>query len=215
VTEFWLHYVGTGLYKREVFEREAVKLGVQRALGFNLLNSLEFGQPILLAHYCGRRSGAAEVFGYFTVTGVTHNLPENIAKDLLKKVDVVKVNSAPTTVHRACGSYTVGSTAYINETLKNLVEKIKQICGEHDVDPKKFKWFINGEYHPFKNSVVLTPIKFTRGYMKVDIEGLDLKQQQIEDKNMVWIFDYERRAYLSKKERDALLSHKLTDYGGN
>jgi len=215
INEFWLHYIGVGIYRREIFEREAVKLGVQRAIGFNLLSSLEFGQPILLAHYCGRGSDTAEVFGYFTVTGVSHNLPKEVASELLETVNVVKVDSTPVAVTRACGSYVVGTTAYIDETLESLVDKIKQACEKHGINPNNFKWFIKGEYHPFKNSIVLTPIKFTRGYMKVKIEGLDLKQQQIEDRNMVWVFDYERRMYLTKRERDALLSHKLTDYSGD
>ena len=212
VPEFWLHYVGTNLYKREVFEREAIKLGVQRAIPFNLLSSLKFGQPILLAYYCGRGSDTAEVFGYFTVTGVSHNLPKKVTDELLKTVNVVKIDSTPVAVSRVCGSYTVGSTAYIDETLESLVEKIKQACEKHDVDPKKFKWFIKGEYHPFKTSMTLTPIKFTRGYMKVKIKDLDLKQQQIETRNMVWVFDYERRMYLTKREKDALISRKITDY---
>ena len=212
MAEIWLHYVGVGLYKQEVFEREAAKHGVQRAIPFSLLGAFEFGQPVLLAYYCGKESSTAEVFGYFTVTGVSHNLPEEVTGDLLEKVDVVKIDNTPKTVCRACGSYTIGSTAYINESLKDLIEKIKEACEKHNVDPNKYRWFITGLYHPFRNSIVLTPIKFTRGYMKVDVEGLDLEEQQVTNENLVWIYDYEKRRYLSKRERDALLSRKLTDY---
>jgi len=207
VAEFWLHYVGSGLYKREVFEREAVKYGVQRAVPFSMLKRFEFGASILLAYY---REGKAEVFGYFNVNGLTHNLPKEVYEDLLETVDVVRLDNTSVSVSRACGSYTVGSTAYIDETLESLVEKIKQACERHGVDPKKFKWFLTGRYHPFKTGFVLTPAKFTRSYMKVDIEGLDIRRQEGESERLLWVFDYERRTYLSKRERGALLSQKIT-----
>jgi len=181
-SEYWLHYVGTGLYKIEVFAREAVKHGVQRAVPFSMLKRFEFGTPILLAYY---REGKAEVFGYFNVNGLTHNLPKEVYEDLLETVDVVRLDNTSVSVSRACGSYTVGSTAYIDETLESLVEKIKQACEKHGVDPNKFKWFINGRYYPFKNSFVLTPAKFTRGYMRVKIKDLDIQRQQIESENLV------------------------------
>ena len=82
MTEYLLHYIGYGLYKQELFEREAKKIGVQRAIGFGMLGSLEFGQPILLAHFTGAAVSRAEIFGYFVVNGVTHNLPKELCEKL-------------------------------------------------------------------------------------------------------------------------------------
>ena len=100
----------------------------------------------------------------------------------------------------------------MNETLESLAEKIEKACKKHDINPNKFKFFIKGRYIPFKNSFVLSPAKFTRSYMRIKLDGFDLKMQQVEDENLVWVLDYEKRAYLSKKQRDALLSYKLDEY---
>jgi len=81
-----------------------------------------------------------------------------------------------------------------------------------ELDPNKYKWFVQGEHVPFQSSILLTPAKFTRGFVKVEIEDLDLAKQQLNSENLVWIQDYTRKRYLSKRRLAALNSHKLTEY---
>jgi hypothetical protein len=66
-----------------LFDDEAKRFGGQRALSSNFLHSLEFGQPILLSRFISSpkelkiKTGKTEIFGYFTLDEISHNLPEN------------------------------------------------------------------------------------------------------------------------------------------
>lgn len=212
---FWLHYVGTGLYNRSVFENEAKRLGVQRAIGFSLLGSFEWGTPVLLAHH--RKSeggGEAEVFGYFTINGVSHGfLGEEVEKLLHDKLDIVKESGGKAkTVSRACGNYAVGGVSYIRDSLQELVRKVQEACDEAGVNPNVVKWFLNGVYHPFESSMKLSPAKFARGFFRVQLEGFSLEAEKEEERSLAWIYDYERKTYLSRKRRDALVTNGMEAY---
>jgi len=192
---YWLHYVGTGLYPRSKFEWEARRLGVQRAVPFHMISSFEWGDKILLAQYS---YGSAEVFGYFVLTGISHGLPKEVSQSLLASLNVASISFNGGLESRACGSYRVGSVAYINDSVKDLVRKVKIVCR----DPEKYKWFLKGDYHPI-TPFILRPAQFNRGYQKVDIEGLNLELQRQAQGVLVWILDYERRTYVRKGARES------------
>lgn len=151
--EFKLHYVGKGMYNVTSFENEAKRLGVQRALSFSQLKTLKFGEPVLLARFIQEQKvmeidlkqippkltgkelkpipAQAEIFGYFTVDGISHNLPKEVCAALYDKLDIVETVDEPFSVSRACGSYSVGGVAYIKDTLETLLKKIENIFTLH------------------------------------------------------------------------------------
>ena len=49
--KFRLHYIGQEMYNTDIFEREAKKYRVQRAVAFNILKTFKWGDPVLLARY--------------------------------------------------------------------------------------------------------------------------------------------------------------------
>ena len=113
--QFFLHYIGSGLYNLDVFENEAKKFGVQRALPFTHLKRFSFGTPVLLARFIkpqlisqtgstNKTPGQAEIFGYFIVDGISHTLNKNLSEQLNEKLNILKVDSNSFSVSRVCGS---------------------------------------------------------------------------------------------------------------
>lgn len=151
--KFKLHYIGKGLYKINFFEREAKKYGVQRALSFSQLKQLKFGEPILLARFIPEQKvmeidlkqippkltgkeletipSQAEIFGFFTVDGISHNLPKERTNQLYDKLNIIKTVDELFSVSRACGSYSVGGVAYIKDSLETLLKKIENMFTVH------------------------------------------------------------------------------------
>ena len=208
--KYWLHYVGRSLYHRDnIYKYEFRHHGVQRAIPFNVLKSLHFGDPILLAWY-NRESETATIFGYFIIDGMVNNLPPKIREQLLETLDITDIDSTPRKIERACGSYTIGVIITINETIQSLVEKIQQVCEKNGIDPSKYKWFIHGPFHPLPEPIHLYPINFTRGYMRVDIEDFSLTPTETPH-HIYWIYDYKQRSYLPHKARIRLTTRKLDE----
>lgn len=217
-----LHYIGMGMYTTSSFIEEAKRLGVQRALSFSFLQNLKWGQPILLARYIPKpkpklpkttktaQNGTAEVFGYMTLNGLTNNLPPAVMNQLSRLLKL-KEQTTPllgnrTHISRACGSYDIGTTLLIQDTLKELLDKIKTLID----DPNDFKWFITGEFHTL-TSFILDPAKFARGLTEISIHKLDIKKQSITSANLVWLYNYRRREYMPKnlKNRFGPFNKKL------
>lgn len=145
--KYKLHYIGKGLYTVNIFEHEAKKYGVQRAVSFSQLKTLKFGTPILLASFSTqpklepvpstdkvKKEGVAEVFSYFTFNGISHTLPKELSQLLQSKLTIIKTEESPFSVSRACGSYSVGGIAYIKEDLKTLLEKIEEVFTVHNAN---------------------------------------------------------------------------------
>jgi len=214
MADFWIHYVGKGLYSIERFEAEVKRYGVQRAIPFHMIKNFHWGDTVLLAHWTydkGENYGYAEVFGYFTVDSIVQNLPEEIKEKLVEKLEVVSVESEnPKYENRVCGGYFLGAKIYVKDSIESLVDKVKRTCEECGVDPNSFKWFLRGRYTPMK-SFILSPAKFTRSYMKISIEDLNLPLTET-DGSLVWIYDYKQRTYLRKKDIRALGSETLDNY---
>ncbi len=143
-----LTFVGSSYYTQESYEREAQRLGVSRAVSFGVLKTLKFGEPILLASYIGdpsskdktKKVGSAEVFGYFTFNGISHNLPTEYKEALLEKLTIISLNSNKQAITRACGNYVAESSATIKENLEQLLTKIEEtlthiVHDETKIDP--------------------------------------------------------------------------------
>jgi|YelNatPaOPRAMG01_1025707.scaffolds.fasta_scaffold04944_3 hypothetical protein len=202
MAEFWLHYVGTRLYS-DIFVREAKRKGVQRATPFNMLGCFEFGTPILVAYF--KKPSTAQVFGYFTVEGLTTTLPSALFAQVLSQLEVKNLDAKPKAEVRACGSYIIGACAEVNNSLAEIVAKIKEVCAKAGVNPAAYKWFLNGSFKMLEPFEVTA--KFTRSYMRISLDITVLESAA--SKQLRMLEDYQKRRYLSQKDKDALLSQPL------
>jgi hypothetical protein len=208
--EYWLHYVGRGLYDVDSFVEEAKRYGVQRGIAFYKLRDFRWGDEVLLATYLNQNG---EVFGYFVVEGITHNMPPELCEKLISKLDVVAVkNDPPKFERRRCGSYYLGGGVVVRDSLESIFEKILQLCKENKVNPNSFKWFLKG---PFKDlpSILLSPAKFFRGYNKINID-LNLDKSESLATEIVYIYNYRQRGYLRKRDEVALGQKPIESYFG-
>ena len=225
MTIYNLLYVGK-LYSVARFEAEAEKHGVARALPAPFVGKLKWGDPIMLAqwepnqeaqresrttqmtvegqkgHVSFKRIGSAKVFGYFHVTGLNMSVvgggsTADLAKDALsRKLRIVRFVVGPGRVDRVCGSYGISSTAFVEDTLEEIMAKAKEVEQSMGV---KFKWFVAGRYVRIDDPVVLDPCQFTRGVLKVEVDGDLLPQGEFEP-GINFIFDYKRKLYAPKEE---------------
>jgi len=215
VSKIWLHYLGKRLYGKKDFESEVQRYGVQRSISFRILHNFSFGQPVLLAYY-DKKHELAECIGYLTVQGLAHDLP--FVSNLHKKLDIVNISNEKKKVNRRCGKYTVGTTAFVTNSLKEIIGFIKEVCEEHRLNPEKFKYFLTGSFTPFGSPVLINNMKFFRGYKKLEFEVERdrnnwiiyptfieyLKAVVPEHGRIEWIYDYKKRRYLTKKAREEL-----------
>jgi hypothetical protein len=227
--QFKLHFIGQNMYNTEIFEAEAKHVGVNRAVPFSQLTGLKWGDPVLLARYIPVLSkeerveldkeekpkyGQAEIFGYFVINGLSHNLPSELSQELQKELNIVRIDNNSYGVSRACGSYSVGATAYISDTLEELLKKIKEIIGtDKEFGVNNCKWFITGKYYPLQ-PFILDPITFSRGLQTVTVENLNLSLQQDEQASLIWIYNYRRRGYMNmlmKKRFEQLSKSRRMD----
>ena len=203
VLEYWLNYVGRGLYTIDIFVKEAYKYGVNRAIPHNLLHQLEWGTPILLAQY-NRKNRSAFIFGYFIFSTITTNLDDDTIDEVLKELKVVKIkkhdNPKKSTIHRMCGSYTLSRTIELKSTPREIIEKMKEKA------KGKFKIFIGGKFYGLKPFTV-SPIGFTRGLMKIELDK-EIFFDTISPKTLLkQIKEYQQRTYLPKKSKKSFPLH--------
>lgn len=160
----------------------------------------------------------AVVFGYFTATSLSYRLDDDVKTAFLKKVEILDFKDYSTSggvqEERACGTYAVGGCYYVNDDIESLVDKIEQACIECNKDPNQFKYFIKGDFTVLSAPVVIYNKKFSRGYSKVSLDDLDIKQQK-PNKALFFLQDYDRRAYLKKEDRDRIDNHILTEFVEN
>ena len=217
VGRYWLHFVGKSIYGTDRFIREAKKLGVSRAISWPQLVKIAedgWGTIVLLAEHRRVKEGDKEVqgavvFGYFRVSGI--NIPHEVSEELKERIKIIREVGGGFSVNRACGSYYVSSSYQVDETLKDLVEKIKEVCKDMKINPLTLKIFITGRLTTFDSPVILRNQEFFRGFKKVEIEGLEIPTIEAEKEPfLVFIKDYQRRRYLRKKERD-MFDHLILD----
>lgn len=223
MTTYNMLYVGK-LYSIARFEAEAEKHGVSRALPAPVVGTLAWGDSIMLAqwqpdheaqkasramqmtveggegHITFKRIGSAKVFGYVGVTGLNMDAPPEAKAALASKLKIVRtVEYEPggMQVSRECGSYGIGATHYVADTIAEIIEKAKDIEKEMGVT---FKWFVAGRYVRIDDPVVLDPCKFTRGVLKVDVDG-DLLSGGDFEPSINFIDGYKRQRYARKEEK--------------
>jgi len=216
--EYWIHYVGKGLYSPEDFKKEAEKLGVQRAIPFAQIKKFHWGDTVLLAQYQKVRKndeeiGEATVFGYFMVNGVTCNYPPEMMKALTGKLRVSSciTLSTPRYERRRCGGYSIGATYSVEDTIEEIAEKMKETCMEFEASPNEFKYFLKGIFHELDSPITFSPAKFTRGYMRIETD-IEIRGAREDTGELRFIYSYQRRKYLSRKERGALKNSVIEAY---
>lgn len=144
----------------------------------------------------------ASIFGFFQVDGLSYELPPEMEKLVASKLDIVKVVPPPPAANeqRACGSYGIGGSAYVNDSIEQIVAKIRESAKELKMNPMKFKYFLRGRFQEVGAPIVLEPCEFQRGYKRVQVEGLTV-EQQTPKKAVFALYDYSRRKYMPKAER--------------
>src|SRR5439155_10860494 len=79
-----------------------------------------------------KRFGAAEVFGYFRVTGLNMTGTPRMKDELTAALDVIETfHGAGMHVSRRCGSYVVESTSYVRDTIAEIMEKAAVVEAAH------------------------------------------------------------------------------------
>lgn len=228
-TRYLLHYIGQGrgVYSIKSFTAEARRHGVNRAFPRNMIKRLRWGDKVLLAEWRRYKEhnpdnlGDAEVFGYFIVSGLNFaNAPEGFMERLKDKLEVVweRDYSGGIAVSRRCGSYSVGSAVFINDTLEETMEKVEvtlrelrqeeaeETGDEEEKDgeePKKrLKIFVGGRFVSFEDSpfnFLLPDQPWTRSGIWVDLpmafEG------EAESRHIWELDDYKRKRYVRKRAK--------------
>lgn len=151
-----------------------------------------------------KRFGDAEIFGSFRVTGLNLTAPGNRPAEILAnkmlafRLKVVGVDTTMFSVRRRCGSYTVGATYYVTDTIEEILDKAAGIEEELGV---RFKWFVAGVYEPLGGVVTLSPARFSRGVVRVDVENFPETPAKESDSHAVsFVLDYSKRTYVRRDE---------------
>lgn len=194
IPEYWLHYVGKGLYTPQTFKREAEIHGVSRAIPLNCLKALNWGDIVLLAQYNSEKR-SAEVFGYFIIETISHNLPAHCSAELRNMLNVEKIEYIQKYVARLCGSYKIESIAIVKDDLKDIADKIQKIVKKYKEKPKIFIGGTFYELDPFE----LQNTKFTRSLIKVGTDQIHIVKAQVLAKRLIEISDYKQRKRLPKR----------------
>jgi hypothetical protein len=219
--DFYLHYIGTQLYGTKRFLNESKRIGAQRTILFDILKNLHFGDKVLLAEHrkieqigadgiqLPEKKQLASVFSFLRVNGLSHNLPQEISEEVVKRLHVAEVLTAePMAEDRACGSYSIIGGVAVLDDIPTICAVIKTVAAEKGLTNLKggAKFFVRGEVVPLKTPIVLEDLKHTRGYQKVKLPAKDLvfDTTGTEQKQQVFqISNYERRMYMKKEEGEA------------
>ncbi len=229
--KYYLHYVGGKLYPKEVFIKEAERIGVNRCIPMKMIKNLKWGDKILLGTFnpgeqkkncdyckkcgetiCGndteylscfegkldgrknRSGGRAEIFGYFIITGLNLNASDEFKKALAGRLEIVETKNNNTRIQRQCGSYILGNSYVVKDSISDIIKKAEQLKIERKEETAKF--FISGLFRNL--SLVIEPINFTRTLIPVELET----ELALEDLNFLkevgLIYDYNKRAYIKK-----------------
>lgn len=218
MSKYLLHYVGSKLYSEKVFIEEAKRLGVNRCLPLRQLKSIKFGDKILLATYVpkaikqeqillgesqeaqtfdkrkNKRDGTAKVFGYFTVSCINLHAPDSFKIALTSQLNIVETKDNNALFIRQCGTYILGMSHIITNSLNEVVSKIERLMLERN---EKVKVFVSGEFTELNAEI--SPINFSRTVIAVEVV------EQIPFKDVLnvigYIYNYEKRLYIKKYEK--------------
>lgn len=218
--QYYLNYVGGGVYSVPVFEAEAKRVGVSRGLPARIIKTLKFGDKILLAQWKPNhaeqerlkpvaqseggkyfRVGSAEVFGYFIVRGLNFRCedPEMVA-GLVGLLHIEMMVECNETVERMCGTGVIGVRYYVSDSVEDIIRKAQTV--EKEISRgAKFKFFVTGEYHKM-DKVEIASAKFSRGVVKVEVSEPLADAANDRAAEVALLKDYSRRMYVAKDERE-------------
>lgn len=154
----------------------------------------------------------AEIYGYFHVSELSYQLPPDVLQALEKKLDVVDIQMGGSGMAetRACGSYVTGPCTVVRDSIESIVKKIGEAARECGKNPLRFKYFLKGQFKVLPSPIVLEPCSFQRGYKKVSVP-LDIEGEEPR-KAVFTLYDYSRKKYMKKEERDAADKVMMDEY---
>lgn len=212
MNKYFLHFIGKGLYSKEEFILESEKFGVNRAFPANISKHMKFGDKILLSQFepihldsetdkRKNKEGRAVVMGYYIVDSVNFDAQNSkeFYEKLYSQLDIVSTTNVNKTVSRRCGSYTLGTVIYVNDSLEDIVTKAVKIAEELKI---KIKSFISGKFYQFTMKEI-SPIKFTQIGTWIELDK-DLTGE-VKDKQVGFIGDYKQRRYFLKEETEKVI----------
>lgn len=144
-----------------------------------------------------KKDGTAQVFGYFTISGLNLTATEEFKRILTSQLDIVRSTNCNWKVQRQCGNYTLASSHIINNSIEEVIEKVEKLAKERQ---EKIKFFIAGEFYPL--NITLNPINFSRTLIPIELEvALTGRFNNCPQGEVGFIFDYNKRAYIKKKDK--------------
>lgn len=166
--------VTSGVYTIRSFVEEADKLGVVRAVPYNVAMGMSWGEIVYTADFVGQRrlrqetedgvtyqnlEGDLYIFGYFPIEFVNISAP---AEEVFEKIkDYVKEKKdVGRLVERLCGRYVVGTAFVVTCTLSDILRNF----------PPDTKVFIGGRFFREEQPIVIPNVKYFRGFRKIDIQ---------------------------------------------
>jgi hypothetical protein len=212
--KYYLHYVGSKLYPKSIFIKEAQTLGVNRCLPNRIIKHLKWGDRILLGNFIpnptiainltdkrkNKKDGIAEVFGYFEIEGLNLMASKEFKDKLRQQLNINASVPVPLTpIQRQCGSYTLSSAFVVSDTIKEIIEKAEKIPIN-----EKVKFFVTGPFH--QANLTVNNINFTRTIIEVETSQMIFPTLNTNlpppTNNVLGMIDnYNKRSYIAKKPR--------------
>jgi len=242
--KYYLHYVGSKLYPKEIFIKEAEQVGVNRCIPMKMIKKLKWGDTLLLGSFVpnpsfvpdelcpncktilrhiviegedvygcptcqvevprekaikdkfdGRKNkthGKAEVFGYFQVSGLNIKASDEYKTILINQLNIVSTKELNTKVQRRCGSYTIGTSNIVTNSIEDIINKALELSKQRN---EKVKFFVAGQFKTLNLS--LKPVNFSRSIVEVKTEE-KINAQDLGELNVSFIYDYNKRSYIKK-----------------
>jgi hypothetical protein len=147
---------------------------------------------------CGkwnRKDGTADVFGYFVLQGLNLTASKEYKDRFTSLLNVVETKEMNQKIQRQCGSYTLGTSRVVTNTIEEIVEIAQQLEVEMN---EHARFFLGGQFFPL--SATLTPATFSRALIQVEIDAT-LTIEEMKQGNIGLILDYDKRTYIPKHSR--------------
>lgn len=195
----YITYIGNRVYTPEKFEKEAMKLGVSRAIPHHWATKLKEGDRIYTLF---KRKHFSIVTGYFVVTGYSFTGPDadkltTYYREHPDEFGITQCHDGTgEVVTRGCGSYVAGGGCYTTD-LQKAMHRVIELIKENNW---KVKIFVNGKYYklPKKKRVKLP---FTRSIAEYYLDFETVEEEPIEKMHLNEIHDYHQLTRMRKKRR--------------
>jgi len=220
MNNFFLHYIGSRLYPKEVFIKEAEKFGVNRCLPLKIIKKFSWGDRILLATFIpqkvdiieqqvlingklekydgrkNRKGGKGEVFGYFDIRGLNLIASNEFKTALTSQLNIISTKEVNQGVQRQCGSYVISSAHTVTDSIADIIKKAEILSKEKQ---EKVKFFVTGKFYPL--TAIIDNATFTRTIIEVEITE-ELKPGDIINETVIGMIEnYNKRAYIKTHEK--------------